>query len=73
MDGEIGEGYLLRETPAPYYAQRTEWNVRDADGTVVLYELDTTGDGSYDVTRSVAFSLARTFHSGENAPDANGD
>ncbi len=35
-DGEIPARYPLRETPLPTYEQRTEWNVRDADGTLVL-------------------------------------
>ena len=35
-DGPIDERYPLRETPSADYAQRTEWNVRDSDGTLVL-------------------------------------
>ncbi len=35
-DGPIPEAYPLEETPSPDTAQRTEWNVRDADGTLVL-------------------------------------
>lgn len=35
-NGMIPKRYRLRETPSPSYAQRTAWNVRDADGTVVL-------------------------------------
>ena len=35
-DGPIASRYPLHETPSAAYAQRTEWNVRDADGTVVL-------------------------------------
>src|SRR6266496_3086201 len=35
-DGMIPERYQLRETPSSDYAPRTEWNVRDSDGTVVL-------------------------------------
>jgi len=26
----------LRETPSRSYSQRTEWNVRDSDGTLIL-------------------------------------
>jgi hypothetical protein len=36
-DGRIPDCYPLRETPSAAYAQRTEWNVRDADATLVLY------------------------------------
>ena len=35
-DGVISPRYRLRETPAAGYAQRTEWNVRDSDGTVIF-------------------------------------
>ena len=35
-DGGIAEIYPLRETPSGQYAQRTEWNVRDSDATLVL-------------------------------------
>ena len=36
-DGRIPDRYPLCETPAADYAQRTEWNVRDADATLVLH------------------------------------
>lgn len=35
-DGRIDERYPLRETPLRDYAQRTEWNVRDSDATLIL-------------------------------------
>lgn len=35
-DGVIDPRYPLMETPDPQYAQRTAWNVRDSDGTLVL-------------------------------------
>lgn len=35
-DGVIAPRYPLQETPAANYAQRTNWNVRDADGTLIL-------------------------------------
>lgn len=35
-DGIIPERYPLRETPSRDYEQRTEWNVRDSDATLVL-------------------------------------
>jgi len=35
-DGAIDEKYDLRETPEAEYSQRTEWNVRDGDATVVV-------------------------------------
>jgi hypothetical protein len=36
-DGRIPERYPLQETPSVEYPQRTEWNVRDSDGTLILY------------------------------------
>src|ERR1035437_3213590 len=35
-DGTIDPRYELQETPSSSYLQRTEWNVRDSDGTVVF-------------------------------------
>lgn len=35
-DGPLPAHYPLRETPSANYAQRTEWNVRDSDGTLIL-------------------------------------
>ncbi len=35
-DGPIPSRYPLTETKSADYAQRTEWNIRDSDGTLVL-------------------------------------
>ena|SRR5436190_24089373 len=35
-DGMIEKSYQLSETPNADPAQRTEWNVRDSDGTVIF-------------------------------------
>jgi hypothetical protein len=35
-DGPIDARYDLTETPSSEYPQRTEWNVRDSDGTVIF-------------------------------------
>ena len=35
-DGIIDVQYNLRETPKADYLQRTEWNVRDSDATVII-------------------------------------
>jgi len=35
-DGPIAPHYLLCETPTSGYAERTEWNVRDTDASVVF-------------------------------------
>lgn len=44
LDGPIPSKYQLTETPSASYPQRTEWNVRDSDGTVVFtFAKDPTG------------------------------
>ena len=35
-DGTIADRYPLKETASAEYPERTEWNVRDSDGTLVL-------------------------------------
>lgn len=35
-DGKIDAKYPLEETPGDSYLQRTEWNVRDSDATVIF-------------------------------------
>lgn len=35
-DGKIDPKYLLTETPNANYLERTEWNVRDSDATVIF-------------------------------------
>jgi hypothetical protein len=35
-DGPIPPRYSLWETPSAEYAQRTGWNVRDSDGTLII-------------------------------------
>ena len=42
-DGLIDPRYPLRETPSADYAQRTEWNVRDSDGTLIVTRGRPTG------------------------------
>lgn len=45
-DGTIPRRYRLTETPSDSYLQRTEWNVRDSDGTVILSLAETLTGGS---------------------------
>lgn len=35
-DGPLDDCYSLRETPSPKYEERTRWNVRDSDATLVV-------------------------------------
>jgi hypothetical protein len=46
-DGVIPLSYPLKETPNPSYEQRTTWNVRDSDGTLVLARGPLTGGTAY--------------------------
>src|ERR1700751_3957397 len=45
-DGLIDPRYPLKETPSAAYLQRTEWNVRDGDATVVFSIAATLTGGS---------------------------
>jgi hypothetical protein len=56
-DGTIPECYPLLETPSAEYPQRTEWNVRDSDATLVLTRGVPTGGTAY--TLEVARQLGR--------------
>ncbi|MFC2075209.1 putative molybdenum carrier protein [Bdellovibrionota bacterium] len=51
-DGMIDNRYPLKETPTDEYVQRTEWNVRDADGTLILCR--GTPTGGTGVTKEMA-------------------
>jgi hypothetical protein len=42
-DGPVPEDYPLIETPSEHYGQRTEWNVRDSDATLILYMRELRG------------------------------
>ena len=56
-DGFVPECYPLRETPTSLYRERTEWNVRDSDGTLVLtIEKPSQGTG---LTLGLARKLGR--------------
>lgn len=45
-DGMLPDCYRLRETPTAAYLQRTEWNVRDSDATLVFTLADRLDGGS---------------------------
>jgi predicted Rossmann-fold nucleotide-binding protein len=46
-DGVIDGKYPLAETPAYDFSQRTEWNVRDSDGTLILAGGELSGGTAY--------------------------
>ena len=56
-DGIIDDRYPLTETPSKHYAQRTEWNVRDGDGTLILYRPPLSGGTLF--TKTVAAKLRK--------------
>jgi Circularly permutated YpsA SLOG family len=45
-DGKIPARYKLRETPSARPAQRTEWNVRDSEATVIFSQSSKLSGGS---------------------------
>jgi hypothetical protein len=51
-DGPIDPRYPLRETPSASYRQRTEWNVRDSDGTLVLTRGRPSGGTALTIARA---------------------
>jgi len=57
-DGPIDLRYQLTETPSEDYTQRTEWNVRDSDGTVV-FSLTTVLTGGSRETVELAQEYGR--------------
>ena len=54
-DGPIDPRYPLTETPWDSYPQRTEWNVRDSDGTLILTR------GAPDGGTALTVELARRY------------
>lgn len=57
-DGVIAGRYRLRETPSAGCAQRTEWNVRDSDATLIV-SLGSDLEGGSRLTRSIAAKLGK--------------
>jgi len=55
-DGRIAPHYDLTETPSKDYAQRTRWNVRDSDATLIV-SLSSDLSGGSEYTRRCAERL----------------
>jgi len=69
-DGPIDKRYPLEETTSEDYAQRTRWNVRDSDGTLILTIGELTGGTA--LTKNHAESIGKpcyVFDLAQN-PDA---
>jgi hypothetical protein len=54
-DGVIPAHYVLRETPSADYRQRTEWNVRDSDATLILTRGEPAGGTALTQRLAVAW------------------
>ena len=59
-DGVIELRYALKETPEAEYKQRTEWNVRDSDGTVIFTSGSELAGGSA-ATRDFAIAYGKPW------------
>jgi len=59
-DGPIDAKYQIQETPSRRYAQRTEWNVRDSDATVV-FTIAPTVSGGTALTVDLAIRLGKPW------------
>ena len=59
-DGSIPEQYLLKETHSPKYSVRTERNVFESDGTLILFR-DQPSKGT-ELTKRIANSKRRPLH-----------
>jgi hypothetical protein len=70
-DGVIDPSYPLVEAPSPEYSQRTEWNVRDSDGTLVLVRGPAAGGTALtmDLARRHGKPLLVLDLEGEPLPD----
>lgn len=57
--GLLGEYPELTQTPSDDVEQRTVWNVRDADGTLIVVAPRTVSSPGTDATRRAAVELGR--------------
>ncbi len=53
-DGPLARRYPLLETPSSDYSQRTAWNVRDSDGTLILHDGPLTGGTALTLRQALA-------------------
>jgi len=59
-DGQINARYQLIETPSSNYLERTEWNVRDSDATLI-FTLTEKLDGGSKNTKELADKLGKPW------------
>ena len=60
-DGEIPGYYMLSETPLEEYSQRTEWNVRDSDGTLIITRGEPSGGTALTVDQARQYDRPLLF------------
>jgi hypothetical protein len=76
-NGTIPTQFKLKETPNPSYAIRTQWNVRDSDGTVIFSRTQTLQGGTRKTAifarnlRKPCLHLARSLGVNEAAKKLN--
>jgi hypothetical protein len=61
-DGPIAAIYELKETPSAEHGQRTEWNVRDSDGTVIFSMAKVLSGGSESTAELTRHYLKPCLH-----------
>ncbi len=66
-DGPIDQRYALRETPGEDYSQRTAWNVRDSDGTVIFSLASSLTGGSKETAELAQQQGKPCLHLSEEA------
>ena len=69
-DGPIDPKYPLKETPSAAYIQRTEWNVRDSDATVLFSTLPMLSGGSKKTMDFARKHKRPRLHLHPGVPDA---
>jgi hypothetical protein len=69
QDGRIPDRYPLVETPSPAYRQRTHWNVRDSDATLVIHRGAMRGGTRLTVEIATRFDRPLLTLDLANAPD----
>jgi hypothetical protein len=70
-DGPIDLKYPLKETPSESYSERTEWNVRDSDATVVFSITPELSGGSKETLELARKHDKPCLHLHSGLPDAS--
>lgn len=68
-DGRLPDRYRLRETTSGGYKQRTEWNVRDSDGTVIFTLAEKLTGGSLKTMQFAQRAGRPVIHLNPTFPD----